>query len=530
MLKIENVSLDVKPYPSDVVALCKNSKNGMTRLMGARNSEESPLLESMVNTEEASINNAEKLTLFEHPSPVTGKLYDAFEIRNFDMPPNNNMGVLNAYVSLLNTSSNITLSADIIHTSDQRILGVIDPVKAVDANYLELNHQFTIDPSINHSEVAALVYANWIDNGNEVQLSMLYELYMGDERLTYEHHRPSTTDRGVIIGNPLNLNYDKKSAADFEQSHIVVSLYRMPDDMSDVNYVCGFGMGQTGPYLGIPARGIFTMPSNYIACQSGPNAPVAQCVLGPRQGGGKMISQIIPEYTTDCAGMTFTANGNQLIYDMAWNWGICYREPAGFYKSEFDYELRLKITFQNIQTKAFKSYYPRITSVENDISAFETIKPLYIMYGCLEGNTMIKMSDGDLKPISKIVINDVVLNSNGQACRVKNVWRGTEDDLYEIRVEDKRIKMSSDHPIALEKGIARAKSVQAGMRALMADGQYKEISEVNFISHKDAVYNLDLESVEGRLELNEHLIIANDFVVGDNILQNQGDFSSQLEA
>ncbi len=255
---------------------------------------------------------------------------------------------------------------------------------------------------------------------------------------------------------------------------------------------------------------------------SGTGAPVATCILGPRNGGGKTILGIVPEYTSDCKGMQFNAVGNQLYYDMAYNWGMSYNEPAGWVKSEFDYELRLSISFKDTQTGKITPYYPRISSVVNDTGATETIKPLYIMYGCLEENTLIKMSDDTSKKIQEIEIGNEIMGADGEAWMVKNVWRGTEEELLVLSVGDKLIGLTHNHPLKVNGAAVPASALTVGMKVQMENGEYEEIISISKKVYNGNVFNLDMAPKDSAKEnvIKNHYMIANGFVVGDNVLQN----------
>lgn len=514
-----NVNSEVKKeFPLDLVRSCQANKNGIVRPMKAVNCE-SAIQGGAVHDLDA----IKTPTLFEVENPQSGVLYDTFDIRTFEMNATLNNGLLNSYVSLTAPASKITLSADIIHTLDQKILASINPIATQNSNYLELNQSFTLDSSISGSDLAALVYANWTNpDGTDEELSMLYELNHKDEMLEYEHQRPSTNDHGVVIGSPLDMTYDETIKADNDSDHIVIALYRKPDDVSEVNYICGFGNLDGQPYLGIPAKGIFSMPSNYVPCVSGSNAPSATCILGPKSGGGKSVAQIIPEYQSDCDDMLFSAVGNELHYDMAYNWGIVYDGPANWVKCEFDYELRLRVAFQNTQNGSIKTYQPRITSIISDTGATEIIKPLYIMYGCLAAETLINMADGSSEEIRNIAIGDDILGADGEAWLVKNVWRGYEEILIWVEAGGLRIGLTLNHPMIAFEGIVRASAIKIGMKLLMDNGEYEEVTSVEIQEYQNDVFNLDIVSKDDAITAlpEKHLMLANGFVVGDNVLQN----------
>ncbi len=496
-----------KEFPAETLENCKNSVNYISR--------SSNLKKVRSNLFQA---NEVKPTLFEVENPVTGTVYDTFDIRSFTMDTSDKQGLLNSYVSLINPASVISMSADIIQIDTQKVLAVLPSTKTQNNNYLELNDNFQLDADIDPNSVATIVYANWTTpDGKEEELSMLCELNLMDQRLKYEHFRPSIADQGVIIGSPLSLRYDpgiKSNTSD----HIVLALYRMPEDMTDVNYVCGFGNGSGGPYIGIPARGTFTMPNDYVPCMTGDYAPKSMCIVGPRQGGGKQAANVIAEYYADQSKMQFSANGSQLLYDMACSWGQIYKEPANWQKSEFDYELKLTLYFQRGTEKPVR-YDVHISSVDGDQSAIETIPPLYVMYGCLAEDTLIQMADGSSKRICDIRIGEMVMGIDSEAWLVSNTWSGTEEFLMCVKTEAGKLSLTGNHPLMTRAGIKTANELSEDDLILSGNGEYLRILELYEEFYGGRVYNLDLRR-SGQDNAENHLMIAGGLAVGDNVLQN----------
>lgn len=503
MLISANATVD-KEFPLETFHSCKNNLNNISRNSKAKDGK---LLQV----------NQVKPTLFEVENPVKGTVYDTFDIRNFSMNPTS-QGTLNSYVSLMNNASVISMSADIIQVDTQTVLAVLPSNEIKNNNYLELNDNFQLDTNIEPNSIAAIVYANWTNlDGSQEELSMLCELNMMDQRLKYEHLRPSIVDKGVIIGEPVGVPAPIKEDP-AANDHIVIALWRRPEDMTDVNYICGFGRQPQAPYIGIPAKGTFTMPNDYVPCITGNYAPKAMCIVGPRNGGGKQVAEPVPEYYADQSKMQFSANGSQLLYDMACSWGQLYTEPAGWTKSEFDYELKLTLYFQRGTANPIR-YDVHISSVAGDLSAIETIPPLYIMYGCLAEDTLIQMADGRSKKICDIHIGEAVMGLDSKAWTVSNTWSGREETMLCVETEHGTLKLTNNHPLVTKEGIKTAKELSDEDFVLSSNGEYLRIFNLYEESYAGKVYNLDLKR-EGEYSPNQHLMIAGGLAVGDNVLQN----------
>lgn len=514
MLKITNGKDTGKVYPKDVVSSCLDHPNGIMR---------KNLLPNNPRRNVESGENSHEATLFERDSVEDGQLYNTFDVRNFQMDKQVKNGNLNSYVSLKTPAQKITISADILHTQDGKVLDIIPPVEIENNNYLVLNQDFTLDTNIYGKDIAALVHAMWEnEDGTFEELSMLYHLGLRDERLTYEHSRPSIHDHIIIKETP-GIDTKRGFATD-TKDHIVIALNRVASDMKDVNYACCFGTGANGyPLLGIPAKGEFIMPPNCEPILDGNYAPEAYCVIGPPNGGGKTILQTSHQYQTDCKNMQFTSTGSGLLYDMAYSWGVTFDEKA-MVNHEFDYDLKMKFAFKDNETNNTIHCFEMISSAnEYKDNAIESIHPLNIMWGCLGIDTLVKMSDASHKKIQDIKIGDRIFGADGQPWLVENTWIGFEERILVVKAGDQTIELTDNHPIKVDGEVIMARELQVGMQAMLESGKAESIVQIEEKVYRKDVYNLDISPINRADDYNvrQHLILANGFVVGDNILQNE---------
>lgn len=134
--------------------------------------------------------------------------------------------------------------------------------------------------------------------------------------------------------------------------------------------------------------------------------------------------------------------------------------------------------------------------------------------GCFTGDTQIQMASGKSKKISEIHENEFVWNPHFQsAVRVKKIVKGPEKkSLYLVRVGEKTVTVTEDHPFLTEKGWVQTKALKKGQQ-LFGQGEGKQVTQVkklNYTGPQD-VYNFELDTDEPLA----HVIMANGVPTGD---------------
>jgi len=134
--------------------------------------------------------------------------------------------------------------------------------------------------------------------------------------------------------------------------------------------------------------------------------------------------------------------------------------------------------------------------------------------GCLNENTMVMMADGSNRRIKDLRIGDMVERTMGGTCRIENIWRGYEEELIELKLEnEKQLSITKDHPIITDKGVVRAITIKAGDLLLTVDG-YEKVVSIEIIKYESNVYNLELGDPD-------NYFWAGGIAVGDMKIQNR---------
>ena len=131
--------------------------------------------------------------------------------------------------------------------------------------------------------------------------------------------------------------------------------------------------------------------------------------------------------------------------------------------------------------------------------------------GCLNENTMVIMSDGTNRRIKDLRVGN---GTSGENVRIENIWRGYEEELIELKLEnEKQLSITKDHPIITNEGVVRAITIKAGDLLLTVEGYVKVVSVEN-IKYESNVYNLSLSD-------RDNTFWGEGIAVGDIEIQNR---------
>jgi hypothetical protein len=193
-----------------------------------------------------------------------------------------------------------------------------------------------------------------------------------------------------------------------------------------------------------------------------------------------------PTLTPDAAKTSFT-----WALDRVWNEVI--PNSVQFGTAPFYYDLDLVFTCkdpkgneieQNIEVTSFldKSPLPNIVA----------IFPLLLLWGCIAKGETVLMADKSEKNIEDVRPGDSVKTPDGSA-KVLDVFSGFENEITVIETEDDRkIKLTSGHPILTEAGFKRPHDVLDN-KIKMTDGTSVPVKHVYQTDYNGTVYNLALE-------------------------------------
>ncbi len=138
---------------------------------------------------------------------------------------------------------------------------------------------------------------------------------------------------------------------------------------------------------------------------------------------------------------------------------------------------------------------------------------LIIAWGCLEESTEILMDDGTNCKIKDISIGNRVKSADGKAVSVKNVWKGTDERLFKITVENGiSVAATYNHPFLSENGWKRPLEMRVGDMLIDVSGNMVAITKIEEMHSTFNVVNLEFEEPV--------IIMANGLRAGDYDAQN----------
>jgi len=143
--------------------------------------------------------------------------------------------------------------------------------------------------------------------------------------------------------------------------------------------------------------------------------------------------------------------------------------------------------------------------------------------GCFPAEVRITMADGSRRPVASLVEGQQVFNPiSGRPTTVKKLIAGEEmDPIYEIWAGQRRLLVTSGHPVRTTSGDRRADGLIKGDMILLGDGDHALIEEINLITDRKGgmVYNVEL--TDGTNKDDQHYLVADGMVTGDHVIQRR---------
>lgn len=518
-------------FPSEIVGKCRSHPNGVFRA-----GKQQGLLRG--TSVEPSILEVEKPKLFH--------VYDSFEIQDFTYEPSTGKVHFMVQMSMKESWHELGIRVQLLDLDKEEVLGNMIERRGEDSARLVLEDSYVIPAgradSVSH--LGLIAYGNWGRQSLEENELDVFQEANENTQVRYTHTWPRKEDNTVILGEMENRYPDRGSKGD--DKHIVIALIRRPEDMSDVDYLCGFGRDKTHnnhPVLCVPGSGEIEFSEGEVPAWDEEHKNTAVCKLY-RKNGGVVVAASTEDYaysidnTDDRIKITPISNGYQYQF-ISWYTG--YDDPAGWTKTEFQYHLEMRL-FANGGTKekpVWKKYDIIVSSMEEVKGATRKIYPLQIMYGCLASGTRILTKDRGEVPIQDICRGEKIVGENGEIRTVYNIWKGPEDRMMEFRVEgtQRNLKLTEDHPLLVRRvdGIKNwqpAGSCKAGESLLYAGesgDEWKKITEIRRYLNDGEVWNLELKDPEESDSEEGYAMIANGFYVGDFRMQNSSAIWEQMK-
>lgn len=502
-------------YPREMVLACKSHKNGIFRKERAAN--------GLLDAENV------KLTLLETEEPQMFETYDSFDVPEFTFSEQSGTGSFKIQLSLQKKWKDLAIGAQIVDMEKETVIMDIPLVTEKNQSQLSVSKEFHLDSNQTATTIGIIAMGKW---GNkeleENEVSVYREANTAAKEFTYVHVYPKPEEETVRMGK---IEHDTgKTGKVTKKDHIVIALIREPNDLTDVDYLCGAGRygGANHPVLCVPGEGYIQFPADHKAESDSSHQNTAICKLFRKQGGAAVIATTEAYEIDNC--ISIAPMGNKYHYSFrAWNkdgHGTPYDDPDGWQKTEFDYHLELKLYSTTQEGGEKKWHKHRVVVCSDGVSEVE-MTSLQIMYGCVAPETMIKMEDGKEKEIRSIRIGDIVIGKDNVRMEVVNVWKGPEmEAMVEITTEDGKNKVlaTKTHPIWVKTdggtlAWKRAKDCCMGDMLLIERKGYCPIGAITQKSACETVYNLDLKPLDDA-EGSEGSMYCNGILTGDNRMQN----------
>jgi hypothetical protein len=448
---------------------------------------------------------------------------------------NTESGKYEIFLSLRNPSKTTTING-FISKKDGTVLAKLPERQFENESVIKVSDTVEFEGKIPDDMLVLSVTAEYLVSG--VKQSVTHTMQVLQQNpghfIINVEHPSKNPDSGKSLPDDRKLGDPYKGStdpyiADDDSGHIIVALARAPENLNDIDYLCGFGWeknyqnrGQTR--LGLPGIGT-------LQYQGGGDliGYRAECRLYQETGGVAVVaSDSSPDYSTDAGGgsiISITPNGQSLLnFSMPskpkcaneyWkNNGmeVLFKDAKG---TAFDYELRFMLNY-DLGGNDTRTYNVAITSLDGNYGDADIAKvlPVKIVWGCLAAGTKVLTEEGNIA-IDDIKIGNLVYSPNeDKYVKVTNVWRGVEkDEQTEISYKDKKIVLTNNHPVLTPNGYIRADKLIFAEKPEIIGEQGQKISvTAKKVPYKGKVYNLDT--------VGEAAFLAEFATVGTNRTQN----------
>lgn len=512
-----SAELTGKSYPEDVVRMCRGNRNGISRMVNP-----------MANHRLLKGGNMAVPTLLELEQPESYKFYDIFEIQDFSYSTNEGKVHLKIQISLTNEYRELKISAQILNLESKKVVGEVAPKTAENTCVLAVEENFNLGSNIEAQSLGIIAYGEWGDN----TLSIFRKANSADAGYAYRHIWPKKEKNTVTLGTLENHYPDPGVAGNSD--HIVIALIRRPDDLTDVDYLCGFGRDKKSghPILCVPGKGDLIFGEDEMPKTDADHKNNAVCRLYRKSGGAAVIAGT-PDYKCD---QTISINplGHGYHYEFV-SWYLGYEDPADWKKTEFDYQMDMEVyTVTNEGGKErWHVHELKVTSIKGDDALAYGVLPIQIMYGCMAGGTRIRMADGSEKEIRSIEIGERVQGRDKRPMAVVNIWEGPEtEQMVELRADGLQAEgllLTKAHPVWVMEAKGNTCWKRAGEcstsdsvlveNLVTGKAIFTPITDIVTKDPENIVYNLDLDPEDGAMD-GEGSMFCNGVLTGDNRIQN----------
>lgn len=462
---------------------------------------------------------------------VIGREYSSFEFTEWNYNPETEMLSVGAELELTQ-DANISVSAELIDLEKGEVYAVFGQEESVDSSSLLYHKEACLSggaPVVN-VDLALVAVANWqvgSETGNTVSIIKELRGY----QFGYKHKYPKKEKDGYI-----EFKDDSQIAASVgsemlpgpmdpevrgEEETINIALFRKPDDVTDLDYLCSFGKSPDGyPRFTVPAAGELSI-SNLESSKEIKKA-TANCFIREKGNTSGYYLVASSENASQAITIDIINDGTAVSYDYTKPWNYDFRYLGSWQKYYFEYILQITLTIGGNNSDAEETLTLYVVSDGSKLPSLCTVPCIMIMWGCVAENTRIKVKmQGKTieKKIQEITAGDVVDLGIGTAT-VKEKWSGPSEECIVIKADGRSLKVTKDHPVMTKEGWKRAEKLKETDEIMDAAKAFVRIDSIEADAGEIQTYNLEYVPGDNALIDQEEYMIAEGFVVGNMKTQN----------
>ena len=443
-------------------------------------------------------------------------------------------GILNVGVDLhLNRNAHICVGAKVVNLITGTVHAALNYEERYNSNQIKYRESAVLSggsPAVK-TDLVVIATANWQFEEGEIEYAGIFDDLQRYVE-AYEHKFPKKEEQGYIefTDNPINIaltektllpaNMDVEKRGDSDT--INIALFRKPDDVRDLDYLCSFGKDSHGrPHFTVPAAGTITLNLGNRIIKSA----VANCMIAEKDGTGGYYLAASSATLSQKIDITITKkNGKTLLkYEYTDPWDNAFMYGGSWQKYIFSYCLQIVLELELNEQSAPKGTVETVflyvqTEKKSDTNLYN-VPYIAIMWGCMAENTRITMADGSEKKIQDIAKGDEVAMSAG-AATVKTKWKGPSDGYVIAEAAGRVLKMTKDHPVMTAQGWKRAGKLKITDELMDASQEFVKIDRIETRDEQIETFNLEYKDNENPLVNSEEYMIAEGFVVGNFKTQN----------
>jgi hypothetical protein len=459
-----------------------------------------------------------KPTLLELSDIKPFEFHDYFAIRDYILIDDDTLQI-SVETSYIEKQLKFEFVAQLYEKNSNKFIGSVE-LPTLENTHGEIVYQYISVNEFNPKDASLVIKATVTHASKDVSTLYASRDFLVDSTVdihpVYKHIYPKKEPTTVFFGDSPWGGVSPTSYA-HDPNNIVISLYRVPEQSGDSDYVCNYGKEGDQPFLAVPAKGVIGFDKGvdpkgfYSDPETEKYGPYA--LISPKDGGGKAVTS---------TKFSSIINGSDFQYEIDTNWGIAIEQPGWLEIFHYDFDLQfwVKYTFGNCEQYFQLTVSNTVLSENRPGHINFQILPLSIMWGCLAKGTRIQTPNGDVL-IEDLKIGDFVTTSSNsenvkKSVQIRNVWHGKEDELVKLTItshENEKILLLTKHHPVFSKGIVlRADTIKVGDVLDIEDGKTAEVIKVETESYNDEVYNFSLED--------SSTFFAEGVLVGDMSIQN----------